>query len=60
MNRAIKYWLLRKFYDAIRPLFVYDVDPNEDYTCCWCNKPVLKRVLYCSEECSIKGEENGS
>ncbi len=43
-----------KFYKLIRPLFVKDVDLNEDYNCMQCDKPVLRRFLFCSEKCSAK------
>lgn len=44
--------LLRKFFfDLIRPLFVRDVSPNEDFECCECQRPVLRRVLFCSRSC---------
>ena len=46
------------FFTLIRPLFVNHVDPNEDFLCCWCGKPVLIRELYCSEKCSKYAEEN--
>jgi hypothetical protein len=39
------------FFKMIRPLFVKDIDPNEDYNCITCNEPVLYRDLYCSQEC---------
>ena len=48
MRRRIKAWLLR----MIRPLFVGDVDPNEDYECCQCGEPVLERHLFCSAKCA--------
>lgn len=38
-------------YDFIRPLFVDDIDQNEDFVCCICNKPVLTRILTCSNKC---------
>lgn len=53
----IYYWLLNKFYNFIRPLFVNEIDLNEEYICCWCSKPVLKRWLYCSFECEDKASQ---
>lgn len=50
----IRWKLLALFYSIIRPLFVKEVDSNEDYECGYCRKPVLKRYLFCSEECSAK------
>lgn len=47
---------LGKFYFLIRPLFVDDVDHNEDYDCGLCGKPVLRRYLFCSEECLRRDE----
>lgn len=46
---------MKKFiFDLIRPLFVKDIDPNEDYNCMECGTPVLRRILYCSTKCSRK------
>lgn len=54
-NQVAKYsrkkFLLSLFYDLIRPLFVKDVDPNEDYNCIRCGWPVLRRQLFCSKAC---------
>jgi hypothetical protein len=38
-------------YALVRPLVVDDLDPNEDFLCCECNRPVLRRVLCCSRAC---------
>lgn len=47
------YWKLLAFiFNIIRPLFVDNVDKNEDYECMACGKPVLKRHLFCSDKCS--------
>lgn len=51
--------LLEIFYKIIRPLFVSDIDPNEDYNCGTCNKPVLKRYLFCSHKCENVASEQG-
>ena len=46
-------------YNLIRPLFVKGWDFNEDYNCGHCGKPVLTRVLYCSDSCyNLYLEEN--
>lgn len=45
------------FYSKIRFLFVNNVDPNEDFYCMFCDKPVLKRYLFCSVQCSNMFEE---
>lgn len=43
---------MKKFiFNLIRPFFVKDIDINEDFTCSHCLKPVLKRLLFCSELC---------
>lgn len=47
---------LGKFYTLIRPLFIDDVDRNEDFDCGLCGKPVLRRYLFCSEECLKRDE----
>jgi hypothetical protein len=48
MRRRFKSWL----FNLVRPLFVYRVDAREDYVCCVCGEPVLRRVLTCGPECS--------
>lgn len=45
-------WFKKYLYGLIRPLFVKDIDPNENFKCGFCGKPVLKRILYCSSICS--------
>lgn len=45
--------LLNSFYNLIRPLFVKNLDENEDFLCCYCNKPILNRDLFCSERCQM-------
>jgi len=51
------YWkFLNVFFPIIRPFYVNDIDSNEDYICCYCCKPVLKRYLFCSAECEDKSE----
>lgn len=47
MNKYIDY-----FYNKIRFLFVDGIDPNEDFYCIICHKPVVSRVLTCSIKCS--------
>ena len=48
------YWrFLNKLFSFARYL-KKDYDPNEDYYCCNCSKPVFRRVLFCSELCSLK------
>lgn len=56
MNKPTHWKLLAFVYRVIRPLFVEDVDPNEDYECCWCVKPVLTRMLFCSRECNDRSD----
>lgn len=47
------YWKLLVFiFYYIRPLFVDNLDRNEDFYCMECCKPVLRRYLFCSEKCS--------
>lgn len=50
LRRRVKALLFR----IVRPLFVKDVDRNEDYECVECGEPVLRRDLVCSEECGRK------
>jgi hypothetical protein len=42
------------FFKLIRPLFVSNIDPNEDFNCMICNEPVLKRYLTCDNEFCIE------
>lgn len=42
------------FFKLIRPLFVDNVNPNEDYECVMCREPVLRRYLTCSKKCAEK------
>lgn len=51
MKRNIKAWL----FSIVRPLFVRDLDPNEDFACMQCGEPVFRRYLYCSRECADGG-----
>lgn len=55
--KRITWLLLSKFYTLIRPYFVKDIDKNEDFTCGWCEKPVLRRWLYCSPKCEEESEQ---
>lgn len=48
----LKAWL----YRLIRPLFVRDIDPNEEYVCVMCCEPVLRRSLTCSKRCAHEFE----
>jgi len=49
--RSSRMLLKKLFFDLIRPLFVRDVDPNEDFVCNECGRPVLRRVVFCSRSC---------
>jgi len=45
-------WLVLSFvHDMVRWMVVRDIDPNEDFNCVYCSKPVLRRWLYCSDAC---------
>jgi len=44
--------LRKRVYDAVRPFVVRDLDPNEDFVCGHCGKPVLTRTLFCSTACA--------
>ena len=48
----IRFYFKTYFFKLIRPFFVKDIDPNEDYNCMTCNEPVLRRYLHCSVKCS--------
>ena len=43
----------KHFYKLIRPLFVKRIDLNEDFVCCECGEPVLKRSIFCSSGCKL-------
>ena len=44
-------WRLQDlWFKLIRRFYVKDIDSNEDFYC-WCGKPVLTRVLFCSRKC---------
>jgi hypothetical protein len=43
--------LLAAFYGWVRRTFWKDFDPNEDFTCTQCGKPVYRRILFCSDKC---------
>ena len=43
--------ILARVYRAIRPLFVRDVDPNEDYECIQCGYPMVGRWRVGCLEC---------
>ena len=55
-GKMIKFKILNVIYSIIRPLFVKNWDRNEDFYCCTCYKPLLRRYLYCSDECADKGD----
>lgn len=39
------------FFDIIRPLFVRDIKPGEEFLCEECRGPMLRRVVFCSQKC---------
>ncbi len=49
--------MLHRVHEFVRPLFVDDIDRNEDYVCGRCGRPVLTRLVFCSSECSELVEE---
>lgn len=50
-------WLLRQLvFSAVRWTVVRGIDPNEDFNCCFCSKPLLRRDMYCSMWCEIQQE----
>ena len=54
------HWRMRaRVYSVVRRLFVHNVNPNEDFTCVTCCKPLLRRVLYCSSACFERSCEYG-
>jgi len=42
----------RKIYHILRVLFWKSFDPNEDFGCGNCGRPVFRRFLYCNARCS--------
>lgn len=39
----------RVIFSVLRPLFVEDLDANEDFACIVCDEPVLRRHLTCGQ-----------
>lgn len=56
--KLLKFKVLAKLYSIIRPLFVINIDPNEDFSCGWCGKPVLRRIVFCSSKCEKEDFED--
>ena len=50
-HAKLSWRLLAAWHKLIRPLFVKDIDVNEDFECGNCRRPLLGRVLFCSEAC---------
>ena len=47
-----RWWkILDYVYDRIRFVFWRSYDINEDFECGFCQKPVFRRLLYCSVKC---------
>lgn len=45
-------WLWRSLaFSLVRWAVVPDLDPNENFNCGFCSKPLLRRYLYCSQKC---------
>jgi hypothetical protein len=38
-------------YNCVRRYFWISYNPNEDFACMQCGKPVFKRLLTCSAKC---------
>ena len=49
--KKLYFHIFRFIYSIVRPLVLSNYDPNEDYFCCNCGKPVLKRFLFCNQKC---------
>ena len=45
-------------YNLIRKLFWKSYDPNEDFVCMNCGKPVFRRYLFCCAKCHDEFYEN--
>jgi hypothetical protein len=39
------------FFYLIRPLFVRNIRPNEEFRCEECRGPMLRRTIFCSRDC---------
>lgn len=48
----LRWRIIAWVFSLLRPLFVSDIDPNEDFVCGECARPVLRRYLYCSAACA--------
>lgn len=62
-KHKFKYCVSDFVFTLIRRLFWSDFNTNEDFYCMQCGKPVYRRLLFCSVDCSngfekeIMGEE---
>jgi hypothetical protein len=57
------WWLALSFaYNMVRWVLLRDmhVDPNEDFNCGHCSKPVLRRWMYCSDACWVADERENA
>lgn len=55
--RRLFWWPVKAFvFSLLRPFFVPDADPNEDYECVVCGNPVLRRRWACSRRCEDDAE----
>jgi hypothetical protein len=53
----VRWWLIEQFYSSIRAAFVGNLDLHEEFSCGHCSRPLLRRYLYCSAECSRASDE---
>ena len=52
MIRRLTWRVLGAWYGFLRWVTMLEVDPNEDFECCYCGKPVFRRYLFCSNRCT--------
>ena len=47
-------------FNFIRKHFWDDYDPNEEFSCGYCDKEMYRRYLFCSQKCTDLFEEETS
>jgi hypothetical protein len=50
-------FIRRTIFNFIRRIFWSDYDRNEDFSCGYCGKEMLRRFLYCSQKCTDADED---
>jgi hypothetical protein len=51
VGTGVRAMFKKTLFDLIRPLFVRDIMPDEEFLCEECRAPVLRRTVFCSRDC---------